>query len=104
MEYERQSILQNAEHAAVKLSGRKTIAERFMNPSKPHFFFPEKLTTECGFRDTEVTQSGFERHYISLERALVRGWISNNPYAKADVMLNDFTLSAVAQLNLFDDV
>ncbi len=35
-------------------------------------------------------------------RALDRVWISGHRYAKAGVMLNDFTPSGVAQLNLFD--
>lgn len=37
-------------------------------------------------------------------RSLDRVWISGHRYAKAGVMLNDFTPSGVAQLNLFDEV
>lgn len=37
-------------------------------------------------------------------RALDRVWISGHRYAKAGVMLNDFTPSGVAQLNLFDEI
>ena len=36
-------------------------------------------------------------------RALERIWHDDHRYAKAGVMLNDFTPSGVAQLNLFDE-
>lgn len=40
----------------------------------------------------------------SLTKALDRIWMDGHRYAKAGVMLNDFTPSGVAQLNLFDDL
>lgn len=37
-------------------------------------------------------------------KALDKVWLDGHRYAKAGVMLNDFTPSGVSQLNLFDDV
>ena len=37
-------------------------------------------------------------------RALDRIWVSGHRYAKAGIMLNDFSPTGVSQLNLFDDV
>jgi len=37
-------------------------------------------------------------------RALDRIWVPGHRYAKAGIMLNDFTPTGVSQLNLFDDV
>ncbi|EFZ8034321.1 DUF4113 domain-containing protein, partial [Shigella flexneri] len=37
-------------------------------------------------------------------RSLDRIWLDGHRYAKAGIMLNDFSPNGVAQLNLFDDV
>ena len=68
----------------------------FTYPSDNLAKTPEKITW-APTRDT--------RDIITAAvRALDRIWVSGHRYAKAGIMLNDFSPTGISQLNLFDDV
>ena len=101
----RQAVCQHAERAAEKLRGEHQYCRHisaFIKTSpfainEPYYgnLATEKLTTPT--RDT--------RDIITAAvRALDRIWVSGHRYAKAGIMLNDFSPTGVSQLNLFDDV
>lgn len=100
----RQAVCQYAERAAEKLRGERQYCRHISvfiktSPyaaSEPYYgnVAVEKLQTAT--QDT--------RDIIAAAmRALERIWHDDHRYAKAGVMLNDFTPSGVAQLNLFDE-
>ncbi|MEQ0077179.1 translesion error-prone DNA polymerase V subunit UmuC, partial [Klebsiella sp. CN_Kp118] len=101
----RQAVCQHAERAAEKLRGEHQYCRHisaFIKTSpfainEPYYgnLATEKLITPT--RDT--------RDIITAAvRALDRIWVSGHRYAKAGIMLNDFSPTGVSQLNLFDDV
>jgi len=100
----RQAICQYAERAAEKLRGERQFCRQiavFIKTSPfsatPYYgnVASEKLLLST--RDT--------RDIINAAvKALDRIWLDGHRYAKAGVILNDFTPTGVAQLNLFDDV
>ncbi|EIZ1086466.1 Y-family DNA polymerase [Klebsiella oxytoca] len=101
----RQAICQHAERAAEKLRGERQYCRHisaFIKTSpfainEPYYgnLATEKLLTPT--RDT--------RDIIAAAvKALDRIWVSDHRYAKAGVMLNDFSPTGVSQLNLFDEV
>lgn len=101
----RQAICQYAERAAEKLRGERQYCRHisaFIKTSpfavnEPYYgnVATEKLNTPT--RDT--------RDIIAAAvKALDRIWISGHRYAKAGIMLNDFSPNGVSQLNLFDEV
>jgi DNA polymerase V len=101
----RQAVCQHAERAAEKLRGEHQYCRHisaFIKTSpfainEPYYgnLATEKLMTPT--RDT--------RDIITAAvRALDRIWVSGHRYAKAGIMLNDFSPTGVSQLNLFDDV
>ncbi|WP_300002245.1 Y-family DNA polymerase [uncultured Cedecea sp.] len=100
----RQAVCQYAERGAEKLRGEHQYCRHisvFIKTSpfaanQPYYgnVGTEKLHTPT--RDT--------RDIINAAvRALERIWIPGHRYAKAGIMLNDFTPTGVSQLNLFDD-
>ncbi|MDJ0034108.1 MULTISPECIES: translesion error-prone DNA polymerase V subunit UmuC [Erwiniaceae] len=106
-EYEqmRQAICQHAERAAVKLRGEKQYCRQVCAFIKTSPFSPGETYYGNVASETLMSPSQDSRDIIEAAmRALDRGWISGHRYAKAGVMLNDFTPSGVAQLNLFDEV
>lgn len=101
----RQAVCQYAERAAEKLRGERQYCRHisaFIKTSpfaitEPYYgnLATEKLNTPT--RDT--------RDIIAAAvRALDRIWIDGHRYAKAGIMLNDFSPNGVSQLNLFDEV
>lgn len=101
----RQAICQYAERAAEKLRGERQYCRHisaFIKTSpfavkEPYYgnISTEKLSTPT--RDT--------RDIIAAAvNALDRIWVPGHRYAKAGVMLNDFSPNGVSQLNLFDEI
>jgi DNA polymerase V len=100
----RQAVCQYAERAAEKLRGEGQHCRQisvFIKTSpfagnEPYYgnLASEKLPVAS--RDS--------RDIISTAvRLLARIWVPGHRYAKAGVMLNDFTPQTVSQLNLFDE-
>lgn len=101
----RQAICQYAERAAEKLRGEKQFCRHISVFIKTSSFavnetYYGNIASEKLFLPTQDT-----RDIISAAlKALDRIWLDGHRYAKAGVMLNDFTPSGVSQLNLFDEV
>lgn len=100
----RQAVCQYAERAAEKLRGERQYCRHIsvfiktspFSATEPYYgnVASEKLLTAT--QDT--------RDIIAASvRALERIWRDGHRYAKAGVMLNDFSGSGIAQLNLFDE-
>jgi DNA polymerase V len=100
----RQAVCQYAERAAEKLRGERQYCRHISvfiktspySASEPYYgnVAVEKLVTST--QDT--------RDIIAAAmRGLERIWRDGHRYAKAGIMLNDFTATSVAQLNLFDE-
>ncbi|HHR5390861.1 TPA: Y-family DNA polymerase [Salmonella enterica subsp. enterica] len=100
----RQAICQYAERASEKLREERQYCRHisvFIKTSpfavnEPYYgnLASERLTTPT--RDTrDIIEAAM--------RALETIWIDNHRYAKAGIMLNDFTPNGVSQLNLFDE-
>lgn len=101
----RQAVCQYAERAAEKLRGERQYCRHisaFVKTSpfavnEPYYgnVATEKLSTPT--RDT--------RDIIAAAvKALDRVWVPGHRYAKAGVMLNDFSPNGISQLNQFDEV
>ncbi|OAE45567.1 DNA polymerase V subunit UmuC [Enterobacter cloacae] len=101
----RQAICQYAERAAEKLRGEKQFCRHISvfiktSPFAVNETYYGNIASEKLFLPTQDT-----RDIISAAlKALDRIWLNGHRYAKAGVMLNDFTPSGVSQLNLFDEV
>lgn len=101
----RQAICQYAERAAEKLRGKKQFCRHISvfiktSPFAVNETYYGNIASEKLFLPTQDT-----RDIISAAlKALDRIWLDGHRYAKAGVMLNDFTPSGVSQLNLFDEV
>lgn len=101
----RQAICQYAERAAEKLRGEKQFCRHISvfiktSPCAVNETYYGNIASEKLFLPTQDT-----RDIISAAlKALDRIWLDGHRYAKAGVMLNDFTPSGVSQLNLFDEV
>lgn len=101
----RQAICQYAERAAEKLRGEKQFCRHISvfiktSPFAVNETYYGNIASEKPFLPTQDT-----RDIISAAlKALDRIWLDGHRYAKAGVMLNDFTPSGVSQLNLFDEV
>ncbi|WP_436877914.1 Y-family DNA polymerase [Siccibacter turicensis] len=100
----RQAVCQYAERAAEKLRGERQFCRHisvFIKSSpfavnEPYYgnVASEKLLTA-----TQDTRDIIAAAVAALERI----WRDGHRYAKAGVMLNDFSSTGVAQLNLFDE-
>lgn len=101
----RQAICQYAERAAEKLRAEKQFCRHISvfiktSPFAVNETYYGNIASEKLFLPTQDT-----RDIISAAlKALDRIWLDDHRYAKAGVMLNDFTPSGVSQLNLFDEV
>lgn len=101
----RQAICQYAERAAEKLREEKQFCRHISvfiktSPFAVNETYYGNIASEKLFLPTQDT-----RDIISAAlKALDRIWLDGHRYAKAGVMLNDFTPSGVSQLNLFDEV
>lgn len=100
----RQAICQYAERAAEKLRGEKQFCRHISvfiktSPFAVNETYYGNIASEKLFLPTQDT-----RDIISAAlKALDRIWLDGHRYAKAGVMLNDFTPSGVSQLNLFNE-
>lgn len=106
MDYDqmRQAICQHAERAAVKLRGERQYCRQVCAFVKTSPFSPGEVYYGNTASESLMTPTRDSRDIIAAAmRALDRIWISGHRYAKAGVMLNDFTPSGVSQLNLFDE-
>lgn len=99
-----QTICQYAERAAEKLRGEQQFCRHISvfiksSPfavSEPYY---ANVATEKLLTPTQDTRDVI----AAAVRALERIWQDGHRYAKAGVMLNDFSTSGVAQLNLLDE-
>lgn len=100
----RQAICQHAERAAVKLRGERQYCRQVCAFVKTFPFTPGETYYGNTASETLMTPTRDTRDIIAaVMRALDRIWIAGHRYAKAGVMLNDFSPSRVSQLNLFDE-
>lgn len=100
----RQAICQHAERAAVKLRGERQYCRQVCAFVKTSPFTPGETYYGNTASETLMTPTRDTRDIIAAAmRALDRIWIAGHRYAKAGVMLNDFTPTGVSQLNLFDE-
>ena len=100
----RQAICQHAERAAVKLRGEHQYCAQVCafiktSPFTPGETYYGNMATESLASPTRDTRDIIE----AAMRALDNIWRDGHRYAKAGVMLNQFTPSGVSQLNLFDE-
>lgn len=100
----RQAICQHAERAAEKLRGERQLCRHIAvfvktSPFAVNEAYYGNVASEKLLLPTRDT-----RDIISAAvKALDSIWLDGHRYAKAGVMLNDFTPSGVSQLNLFDE-
>ncbi|EBL5818935.1 DUF4113 domain-containing protein [Salmonella enterica subsp. enterica serovar Muenchen] len=100
----RQAICQHAERAAEKLRGERQFCRHIAvfvktSPFAVNEAYYGNVASEKLLLPTRDT-----RDIISAAvKALDSIWLDGHLYAKAGVMLNDFTPSGVSQLNLFDE-
>ncbi|MKM03106.1 translesion error-prone DNA polymerase V subunit UmuC [Salmonella enterica subsp. enterica] len=100
----RQAICQHAERAAEKLRGERQFCRHIAvfvktSPFAVNEAYYCNVASEKLLLPTRDT-----RDIISAAvKALDSIWLDGHRYAKAGVMLNDFTPSGVSQLNLFDE-
>ncbi|EDW8497472.1 Y-family DNA polymerase [Salmonella enterica subsp. enterica serovar Enteritidis] len=100
----RQAICQYAERAAEKLRGERLFCRHISvfvktSPFAVNEAYYGNVASEKLLLPTRDT-----RDIISAAvKALDSIWLDGHRYAKAGVMLNDFTPSGVSQLNLFDE-
>ncbi|MGG6184908.1 DinB/UmuC family translesion DNA polymerase [Pantoea allii] len=88
-----------------KIEGEKQYCRQVCAFIKTSPFSPGETYYGNVASETLMSPSQDSRDTIEAAmRALDRVWISGHRYAKAGVMLNDFTPSGVAQLNLFDEI
>lgn len=101
----RQAICQYAERAAEKLRGERQFCRHIAVFVKTSPFANNEAYYGNVASEKLLLPSRDTRDIINAAvKALDRIWVNGHRYAKAGVMLNDFTPNGVAQLNLFDDV
>ncbi|MCE6966298.1 Y-family DNA polymerase [Enterobacter sp. MW07] len=101
----RQAICQYAERAAEKLRGERQFCRHIAVFVKTSPFAINEAYYGNVASEKLLLPSRDTRDIINAAvKALDRIWVNGHRYAKAGVMLNDFTPNGVAQLNLFDDV
>lgn len=101
----RQAICQYAERAVEKLRGERQFCRHvavFVKTSP--FAVNEPYYGNVASEQLLVPTQDTRDVIAAAIRSLDRIWQDNHRYAKAGVMLNDFTPTGVSQLNLFDEV
>lgn len=101
----RQAICQYAERAAEKLRGERQYCRHIAVFVKTSTFavnetYYGNVASEKLMNPTRDTRDIIAAAVKSLDRI----WLDGYRYAKAGVMLNDFTPTGVSQLNLFDEI
>lgn len=101
----RQAICQYAERAAEKLRGERQFCRHIAVFAKTSPFAVNETYYGNVASERLLLPTQDTRDIINAAvKALDRIWLDGHRYAKAGVMLNDFTPSGVSQLNLFDEV
>lgn len=101
----RQAVCQYAERAAEKLRGERQYCRHISTFIKSSPFAVNEPYYGNVATEKLITPTRDTRDIIAAAvRSLDRIWLDGHRYAKAGIMLNDFTPSGVAQLNLFDEV
>jgi DNA polymerase V len=101
----RQAICQYAERAAEKLRGERQYCRHIAvfvktSPFAVNETYYGNVASEKLMNPTRDTRDIIAAAVKSLDRI----WLNGYRYAKAGVMLNDFTPTGVSQLNLFDEI
>lgn len=101
----RQAICQYAERAAEKLRGERQYCRHIAvfvktSPFVVNETYYGNVASEKLMNPTRDTRDIIAAAVKSLDRI----WLDGYRYAKAGVMLNDFTPTGVSQLNLFDEI
>nr|VXZ92924.1 DNA polymerase V subunit UmuC [Klebsiella pneumoniae] len=100
----RQAVCQYAERAAEKLRGERQYCRHISTFIKTSPLRLMSRITVTWPRKTEHPTRDTRDIIAAAVRSLDRIWLDGHRYAKAGIMLNDFSPNGVAQLNLFDDV
>ena len=101
----RQAVCQYAERAAEKLRSERQYCRHIAVFVKTSPFAVKEPYYGNMASESLPFPSRDSRDIIAAAvRALGRIWVPEHRYAKAGVMLNDFTPAGVSQLSLFDDV
>lgn len=99
-----QAVCQYAERAAEKLRGERQFCRHiavFIKTSP--FAVNEPYYGNMASEQLMIPTQDTRDIIAAVVRSLERIWQDGHRYAKAGVMLNDFTPTGVSQLNLFDD-
>ncbi|EIK6010488.1 Y-family DNA polymerase, partial [Salmonella enterica] len=100
----RQAICQHAERAAEKLRGERQFCRHIAVFVKTSPFAVNEAYYGNAASEKLLLPTRDTRDIIrAAVKALDSIWLDGHRYAKAGVMLNDFTPSGVSQLNLFDE-
>lgn len=101
----RQAVCQYAERAAEKLRGEQQLCRHIAVFVKTSPFAVNEVYYGNVASEKLLLPTRDTRDIISAAvKALDRVWIDGHRYAKAGVMLNDFTPVCLSQLNLFDEI
>lgn len=100
----RQAVCQYAERAAEKLRGERQFCRQIAVFIKTSPFSSEPYYGNVASEVIHIPTRDTRDIITAAVAALDRIWVDGYRYAKAGVLLNDFTPSGVSQLNLFDDV
>ncbi|EDO1546227.1 Y-family DNA polymerase [Salmonella enterica] len=100
----RQAICQHAERSAEKLRGERQFCRHIAVFVKTSPFAVNEAYYGNAASEKLLLPTRDTRDIIrAAVKALDSIWLDGHRYAKAGVMLNDFTPSGVSQLNLFDE-
>lgn len=100
----RQAVCQYAERATEKLRGERQYCRHISVFIKTSSYAASEPYYGNVAVEKLVTSTQDTRDIIAAAmRGLARIWRDGHRYAKAGVMLNDFTATGVAQLSLFDE-
>ncbi|VVT48716.1 Error-prone, lesion bypass DNA polymerase V (UmuC) [Kosakonia radicincitans] len=99
----RQAVCQYAERAAEKLRGERQYCRHISVFIKTSPFATEPYYGNVAGEKLLTATQDTRDIIAAAVRALERIWRDGHRYAKAGVMLNDFSGSGIAQLNLFDE-
>jgi len=101
----RQAVCQYAERAAEKLREERQFCRHISVFIKTSPFSVNETYYGNQASEKLATPTRDTRDIIAAAmKSLDRIWIDGHRYAKAGIMLNDFTPTGVSQLNLFDEV
>lgn len=100
----RQAVCQHAERAAEKLRGERQFCRQIAVFIKTSPFSATPYYGNVASEKIHIPTHDTRDIIAAAISALDRIWVDGYRYAKAGVMLNDFTPTGVSQLNLFDDI